>query len=203
MTPAASPLPNWATWCAGVVIALVFVACGVPTEDRASTAGPKRVPFALLEDEPVRPPATVPPPAATVVRIYLLDPSGERLVAVDRSADEEAEVSLDEVVDVLLLGPTRPESNAGIRSAVGRTTVVDVGLAGGVANVDLNEEFAAIDGGTQRLALGQIVYTLTSRPGVGRVSFTLAGQPVEIPRGDGTLTSGSVSRDSYRELAPA
>lgn len=182
---------------------LALTACGVPTEDRASTAGPDQVPFGLLEDEPLQPPATVPPPAATVIRMYFVDPSGERLIAVDRATDEDAEVGIDDVVDALLLGPTRPESGAGIRTALGRDTIVDVGLAGGVANVDFDQDFAALDGGTQRLALGQIVYTLTSRPGVGRVSFTLAGQPVEVPRGDGTLTSGSVSRDSYRELAPA
>lgn len=75
-------------------------------------------------------------------------------------------------------------------------------LSGGVATVDLDEAFALLDGRDQRITLAQLVFTLTGRPGVGRVSFTVEGDPVDIPRGDGTLTSGSVSRDAYREFAP-
>jgi spore germination protein GerM len=58
-------------------------------------------------------------------------------------------------------------------------------------------------GGTEQLiALAEIVYTATARPGVGQVSFTLEGEPIEIPRGDGSLTSDAVTRGDYRELAP-
>ncbi len=184
------------------VLALA-VSCGVPDESQASAAGADEVPFGLLEDEPLPPPATVPPPASTVIRVYFLTPADERLVAVDRSVEEGVDVDLADVIDSLLLGPTVPETAQGIVSALPRGAVADASLVGGVANVDLAEEFAGLDGSTQRRAIAQIVYTLTSRPGVGRVAFTLAGQPVEIPRGDGTLTSGSVSRDGYRELAPA
>jgi hypothetical protein len=35
---------------------------------------------------------------------------------------------------------------------------------------------------------------------VGLVSFTLEGAPVDVPRGDGSVTSGAVSRDDYAEL---
>jgi spore germination protein GerM len=196
----------WRDIAAAAAVGLAAVglaACGVPTDDRASTAGADQVPFGLLEREPERPPATVPPPAASLIRIYLLDAAGERLVGVDRAVDAGVDVPVAEVVDALLLGPTRPESQLGLRTALSRGTISDVGLVGGVANVDLDADFAGLDGATQRLALAQAVYTLTSRPGVGRVAFTLVGQLVEVPRGDGTLTSGSVSRDSYRELAPS
>ena len=176
--------------------------CGVPDEDRAKTAGADDVPFGLLEDEPLPPPATVPTEAATLIRVYLFNPGDQRLVGVDRSIEEGADVNVSDVVDTLLAGPTLPETAQGIVSALPRGAVTEVTLLGGVANVDLDEDFSELDGSSQLRAIAQLVYTLTSRPGVGRVAFTLVGQPVEIPRGDGSLTSGSVSRDGYRELAP-
>lgn len=190
---------------AGLAVAgaLLLPACGLPNEDTATPAGADEVPFGLLEEDPPQPPTTALPPTGPVTTIYLLDPSGERLIGVERAVPEGGDLSPSDIIDILLLGATASETNAGVHTELSRDAVTTVNLAGGVANVDLEEEFAELDGATQRRALAQLVYTLTSRPGVGRVSFTLAGQPIEVPRGDGTLTSGSVSRDSYRELAPA
>jgi hypothetical protein len=49
---------------------------------------------------------------------------------------------------------------------------------------------------------GQIVLTLTDRPGVGPVVFTLDGQKMRVFRGDASLTEQgeSVSRDDYLGL---
>jgi spore germination protein GerM len=57
-----------------------------------------------------------------------------------------------------------------------------------------------LGGDEQLLAVAQLVCTLTARPGVGPVSFTLEGAPVDVPTGDGSLTSGPVSRDDYADL---
>ena len=75
-------------------------------------------------------------------------------------------------------------------------------VAGGIATVDLGPAFTEIGGRDQIVALAQIVSTLTGLPGVGRVSFTLEGSPVGVPRGDGAITTESVSRDDYALLAP-
>ena len=40
----------------------------------------------------------------------------------------------------------------------------------------------------QRLAIGQIVLTLTNQRGVGQVTFTQAGVPISVLRGGGDLT---------------
>jgi spore germination protein GerM len=53
------------------------------------------------------------------------------------------------------------------------------------------------------IALAEIVFTATGRPGVGQVSFSLDGRPVEVPRADGSLTSEPLARTDFRELAPA
>jgi spore germination protein GerM len=78
--------------------------------------------------------------------------------------------------------------------------VSDVSLEAGVATVDLRPTISALGSDEQLLAVAQVVCTLTGRPGVGPVAFTLDGSPVDIPRGDGSLTNEPVSRDDYAEL---
>lgn len=178
----------------------VLAGCGVPTGDRAETM--EDVPFGLLDPEASEPAETLAPPEGPAVQIYLVDPSGLRLVPVERRLGE-GEASLPDVVEVLLAGPTRAERRQGLTTAfIEEDAVGSSDLVGGVASVDLTQQFTVLDGPTQRLAIAQMVLTLTSRPGVGRVSFTLGGQPIDIPRGDGTLAQGSVARDNYRELLP-
>lgn len=183
-----------------VVLLLFLAACGVPTDDSAETLDD--VPFGLLDQQAAEPDDTPAPAEGPVVQIYLVDPSGLRLVPVERRL-EDAAVALPDVVDALLGGPTRAERRQGLTSAfVDEDAVGASDLVGGVASIDLTQQFTVLDGPTQRLAIAQMVFTLTGRPGVGRVSFTLEGQPIDIPRGDGTLAQGSVSRDNYRELVP-
>lgn len=80
--------------------------------------------------------------------------------------------------------------------------LIEAETSGGVAVIDLSEGFTDISGSDQLIAIAQLVYTSTGRPGVGQVTFTLEGEPIEIPRDDGSITSGSVTRDDYRDLAP-
>ncbi len=72
-----------------------------------------------------------------------------------------------------------------------------VELEGGIASVDVQDSIATLGGDDRRLAVAQIVYTLTARPGVGQVSFTLEGAPVDVPRADGSLVARPVSRDDH------
>ena len=46
-------------------------------------------------------------------------------------------------------------------------------------------------------ALAQLVFTLTDLPGIQRVSVTVEGERVEVPRGDSTLTSDPLTRGDY------
>jgi spore germination protein GerM len=54
----------------------------------------------------------------------------------------------------------------------------------------------------QALGIAQFVYTATEIPGVERVRFRVGGQPAEVPRGDGTLSSRAVDRSDYPSVAP-
>jgi immunoglobulin-like protein involved in spore germination/sporulation and spore germination protein len=82
---------------------------------------------------------------------------------------------------VLLAGPTADERADGLVSAIpGGTTLRDVGLADGVATVDLDSTFD--DGGDSmslRARVAQVVATLTRFPTIRRVAFRLDGEPVD------------------------
>lgn len=180
-----------------LIIIVLAAGCGVPVDREAKAVSD--VPFGLLDLEQVESPEDPGPPEGLATQIYLVDPSGNLLVGVERRL---ADTSLPSVVDSLLSGPTRAESRDGLSSAFPDQPglINKVELVEGVAGIDLAQSFTSSEGIRQRLSIAQLVLTLTARPGVGRVSFTLEGQPIDVPRGDGTLAAGSVSRDSYREL---
>jgi spore germination protein GerM len=109
--------------------------------------------------------------------------------------------ALSSRLDVLAEGPTPAEASSGLRSALpGPEAVTSVDLSGGVARVDLSRDFTELSGSDQLLAIAQMVFTLTERADVARVGFTLDGEPVQVPRGDGTLTSDPVARADYGDL---
>jgi spore germination protein GerM len=72
-----------------------------------------------------------------------------------------------------------------------------------VAQVDATRAFLnSLSGLDQKLAIAQIVLTLTSRPGVGQVLFSVEGKFISVPRGRGdSVASGiAVTFDDYESL---
>jgi spore germination protein GerM len=136
---------------------------------------------------------------AHAVDIYLIGRGG-RLTRLQRNV---IATGVPGVIAALLAGPTPDEAALGVHTALSDVQMVrTVETSDAVAAVDLASTFTDLGGEDQRAAIAQLVFTLTGAPGVQRVSFTLDGRPIEIPRGDGTLTTGSVSRDSYDSLRP-
>ena len=190
---------------AGLVLAAVVAGaagCGIPTEEDATLARAEDVPFDLLAEIPETTTSTINAPSgASLTRATIFLVQGERLAPVDR--DIAAPPSGEGVIEALERGPTRSEAALGLRSAlVGADVMRSIGVSGGIASVDLGTGFTDIVGRDQIMALAQIVSTVTGLPGVGRVAFTLEGVPVGVPRGDGAVTTESVSRDDYALLAP-
>jgi len=182
-----------ATGSAAAVLALA-AACGVPTDDEARIARPEDVPFELLEAER-RPEVGDPAAGATIAEVYLVADQEAALVPVARRVTGP---SLAAVLAELERDPTEAESAAGLRSALADSDVIaGAEVAGDTATVDLSDDFAAIGGSEQLTAIAQIVFTATARSGIDRVAFTIEGASVEVPRGDGSLTSGAVTRDDY------
>jgi spore germination protein GerM len=177
-----------------VAVAVVLCgACSIQAEQRAQVQDDDAVPFGLLDQDapPLLPPASA---AATEPVALCFVRDGE--LAIVESALEPP-VELSDVVDAL----AEPPGAGSLRSAVSDPPLVrEARLAAGVARVDLVPAITALGGDEQLLAVAQLVCTLTGRPGVGPVSFTLKGAPVDVPTGDGSLTSGPVSRDDYADL---
>lgn len=177
----------------------MLVGCGVPTEDRAHVTAAEDVPFGLLDAD--REPIAGDSGAGRLpVRIYLYSDEKDALVAFERRVDEP---SLRVALEVLLEGPSDAEASNDVTSALDDVdAVADVESGRGIAAVNLAPAFGDLSGADQLVALAQMVYTATARPGIGQVTFTLDGDPVDIPVGDGSLASGSVARDDYEALAP-
>lgn len=173
-----------------LVAGLVLVAgCGIPA-DRHPVAVPGGVVRPALG-----PTATTPTPA-TRAAVYFVQ--AEHLVPVVRSTTR---ADVQAVLDALFSGPTESELAAGLRTAISpQTTVRSVRIDASTVVIDLTTTFVEVGGQEQILALAQIVLTATANPGITDVRFQLEGQTVEVPRADGTLSSGPLTASDYASL---
>lgn len=180
----------------GLTAVVLIGGCGVSTQRQAKVWPDAEVPFSLLEADSGPPVSAT--PAAVVVQLCLHD--GRRLQPVDGVVGPPARL-LD--VARALGRAEQAAPGAELRSAIPEPGFVrDVVLASGVASVDLSGPFGSLDATEQLLAIAQLVCTLTSRPGVGQVAFTLDGVPVDLPRPDGSIAPGPAAREHYAPLLP-
>jgi hypothetical protein len=173
--------------------------CGVREQSSPQAIDSSDVPFDLLESQPT---PEVPNAGESVgyqLTIYLL--GAERLVPVLRQAPQPPDLAT--ALDTLAEGPTADEVALGLQSAVGpESPARPVRAEGALAVVELSDAFLT-GSGDQIAGLAQIVFTLTEGSGVEGVQFLLDGEPVEVPRADGVLTTEPVGRTDYARLAPA
>ena len=175
----------------------VVASCGVPKDSTATKVAPKQVPFDLLNRNRG---ATASDTAGDAASVFFAK-SG-RLVAVARRLAPAASPQV--VLNMLRAGPTNGEVETGLRSALlGQNVARVVSVVAGTVTVDLRAAFSSLPSADQSLALAQLVFTLTGRPGVGQVRFTLDGQATDVPLSDGSLVRRRVSRDDYSGVAPA
>lgn len=179
-----------ATIAAVAAAATLLAGCGVSAETSPTVVDPADVPFGLLDDTTVSSSTT---PGGPLAVVYLT--SGERLVAVDRPVPTNA--TLGELLDAVAEGATAQEAALGLSSSLPPDQVATVTSTRGVALVDLRASFATLSPLDQAAAIAQIVFTLTGRPGIGRVGFTLDGSSIEVPRGDGAVTTDALARDDF------
>jgi hypothetical protein len=175
-----------------VLGAVALAGCGVPGQSnptRLDNSGVRVVP----------PASTTSIPLGTSTRhvdVCLI--AGDHLVA--STQEIPTPISTRDAIEALV-ATSRSDLPSGVRSAVNSPKLVTAGDAvRGVANVELNASFAQIAPADQLLALAQLVCTLTSLPGIGQVRFTEHGRPIDVPRGDSSLTGKPVSRTDYKRL---
>jgi hypothetical protein len=178
-----------------VVLSGCLSGCAVRAEHHAHTIDDDSVPFGLLDSNaPPLAPSTTSDTTALVTACFV---DGGRLGVVTVAL--ERPVRLGDVVDALASPPD--DARVAWRTEIGEPSIVhSVRLEAGTAHVDLVAGVNDLGADDQLLAVAQLVCTLTGRPGVGQVSFTLDGSPVDVPRSDGSLTDEPVSRDDYADL---
>ncbi|WP_162908374.1 GerMN domain-containing protein [Allorhizocola rhizosphaerae] len=165
--------------------------CGVPVQSE-----PHPVP---LPDRTAHPsPNQTSSPAGALTQLLYLIRDG-RLVRVERSVPTEPEAGAH--LQTLLAGPTPAEQEQGLSSALlGTDLGLTVRVAGGQAVVELATGLEGTGRTDDILAFAQIVCTLTSRADITSVTFTRAGEQVEVPRADSSLTRAPLTAADYASL---
>jgi hypothetical protein len=182
---------------------LLLGACGIPAEDE-----PRPLPTGSATNQPP-PPTTEPTPAEDQAQLWFVREG--LLVPVLRAVAEPP--GSQDLIDLLVAGPTAEEEEAGIRTAVvsvvtGEPLVVTAISAGVEAPplqddqeaIVLSEEFTDLNAEEQVLVLGEVVTTVA----VGDVAEILfvdgTGKPLGVPVADGRLRNGPVSPADYASL---
>jgi spore germination protein GerM len=176
------------------LLATVLAACGTGAQSDPTKLNPHTVPFDLLSGPTTTTPTTVAPTRKYPFVVYYETPDG--IVFVLRTSNVAPRPQT--VIASLMQGPTKDEAEFGMRSAVPPRTVDHVsGLLRGMVTIDLNPSFAQVVLAEQKVALTQLVFTMTSLHGVKQVQFLMNGERVSVPRGNGTLTVQPVKRSDY------
>jgi spore germination protein GerM len=185
-----------------VMCAVLFVVagCGGGTQSQPEKLRRSAVPFGLLEPAT----STVPPTTVQLRRypfvVYFIGSDG--VVPVVRTANERPTPSV--VGAALLAGPILEEVQVGMRTRIPARSVGSFSaVAKRTVTINLNPRFVDVNGSTQKLALTQIVFTMTQLRGVKFVRFLLGGEPTLVPRLNGTLTTAPVRRFDYQSANPS
>jgi spore germination protein GerM len=193
-----------------LMLLLTLSACAVPNSGSYSQVAPEDIPFGLNAPQTTLPQTTTTVfdptivdslPIAVTEPIDLFFISNSRIIKVQRNVGSPANPS--QALSSLVEGPSSSPEFVGLRTALPTTFVASVDVIRGVAQVDATRAFLdSLSGLDQKLAIAQIVLTLTSRPGVGQVLFSVDGKLISVPRGRGdSVSSGvAVTFDDYSSL---
>ena len=191
-----------------VVATMLLSGCAVAGSGTFSAIDESEIPLSLSQATTTVPPTTTTTVAPEMdssqtinelVDLYFI--LGAGLLKVQTSVVSPA--SPAQAITLLGSGPLNDPSYVGLRTAIPQQLEVDVTVARGVAAVTVPESFLrSLAPSDQRLAIAQLVATLTSRPGIGQVTFLVNGAPIAVPRGRGdVVTAGTpVTFDDYALL---
>jgi spore germination protein GerM len=181
-----------------LAVVLLAVACGVQDDPSPRALRSEDVPFDLLA------PATSTPESETggvSATVWFVDNNG-LLARSRRSLDPP--VTVEAILRALLQGVTDAEANNGLRSNIVSGTELRrvSGPVDGRVPVDLSAEFLTVSRQLQRLALAQVVFTVTGLPNVDRVLFQFDGEPAEVPGAGDELTAAPLTRADFGQFDP-
>lgn len=181
------------------LLAATAAACGVQDDGSPRELQAEDVPFDLLA--PATSVAAAPNQSGVDSTIWFVDNDGQ-LARARRAL--EPPVSADDVLGSLLDGVTDAEANNGLRSNITSDTEL-LGVTGpddGLVTVDLSGEFLNVSRESQRIALAQVVFTVTGLPNVDRVLFRFDGELAEVPGAGDELTTEPLTRTDFAQFDP-
>ena len=192
---------------AALAVLLLAPSCGLPAGGSVTRVDDDTVPYGLLDSAAAQPGASddgeVPGPVPVVFWLVANDRlAPEALEAPDATCADEPRAVVELLLGELVAGPTDDARAAGRSTALPpESRLALVAISDGIAEVTVDPE---TDISADRLpsAIGQIVLTVTSAPGVTAVALVDDGAPVQVPLPDGALTGEPVAADDYAALVP-
>ena len=185
--------------------AALLAACGVNGQSNAHVFDASEVPYGLTDTAPpttgaataqAAPFMTTTTTASITYDLYFI--RGNSLVAVTRGVT--AAPSPADLVSALVSGPTNVEVTGGHRTALAGLEITAQPRDSSSVTVDLGRTFNDIPRSDRIFALGQLTLTLTARPGVSLVQYTISDSSIEVPKANGVVTKEPVSRSDYISL---
>ena len=185
-------------------LVIACASCAIPAGGDFQAIPDSEVPYELSSPRTTLAPSavtTLPGSDTSTEAIDAFFISNSRVLKIVRLV--AAPAGPDQALATLSALDTQDPALAGLRTAIPKTFSATVSVERGVASVDstrgLLDTLSPLD---QRLAVAQIVLTLTSRPGIGQVLFSVDGVPTGVPRGRGDLAGPltPVTFDDYSSL---
>lgn len=192
------------------VLVVLAVGCSTSTSGDFERIPAQDIPFGLASPNSTTTTSTTTVPATETTTDVVEQPIdlyfvlSSAVIRVQRNVASPASVA--QALALLAEGPANDPAYAGLRTALPTDFRAEVRVTRGVALVDATRTFlTALQPADQRLAIAQIVLTLTSRPGVGQVIFRVDGESIAVPRGRGDIVGPGtpVTFDDYANLVTA
>ena len=187
-------------------LCLLLASCAVPKSGSVNEVSPDDIPFGLSSPETSAPSTSTTIVVQTTVAGTAYEKADLFFIEAASLIRVQIEIpspsNLQGVFTALISGLPNPAPSKA-RTLLPTAFAANIDVEGGVANV--NSKLGYLDSikpNEQRLAIAQIVLTLTSQPGIGQVTFSVGGKPIGVPRGRGDIAGAGipVTFDDYKML---
>lgn len=186
------------------LLALATSSCGLPAGGSATRVADDSVPYRLLETTSGAPGATDESEVPEHLPVVFWVDDHDRLVpeASEQLCAEDATPSIRRLLEDLAAGPSYGARSDGRSTTLPpESTLALIAVSGGTAEVEFDPE-TSISPDRLPIAVGQIVLTVASAPGIDAVTLVSDGAPVQMPLPGGALADGPVTAESYAGLVP-
>ncbi|SDY67573.1 Sporulation and spore germination [Modestobacter sp. DSM 44400] len=184
-----------------LTLAALTAGCSVPTGGAPEPIAAADVPYGLASPTSSASATPTSPTRLDQPRVYLIGDDGALVPRGRDLAGGTLGERLDELLADLASGPTATELTDQLSTALHPDTTLSADeLTGTTVTIDLGGSADAPTGEESKRAVGQIVLTATSLPGIEAVLLTRSGQRVDAPLPSGQLTSQPLASADYASL---